>query len=236
VRRAMAVVGSDGREMGKVAAVEVDPGSQAVEYIVLGRLCPLLSYRLAPASLVAGVDGEIVQLQIPGRDVEGLPPRAGDAPYAQPTQGEVQMNAQMTVKAESREARVSPRIWFQIGAIAIAASIAAVLLVQALAIARWPEIALFKPLESYARSALFVLVPGAAATALFAWLAARVQRPVATFVGIAAMVLLVSIIPDYVLPVPHKTFLASSVTAFLHVAAGVITAGVLVLGYRRAAQ
>jgi hypothetical protein len=46
-------------------------------------------------------------------------------------------------------------------------------------------------------------------------------------------VLLISIIPDYVLPVPNKTLLASSVTAFLHVVAALITVVMLVSGYQR---
>ena len=45
--------------------------------------------------------------------------------------------------------------------------------------------------------------------------------------------LLLSIIPDYLLPVEYKTFLASSVTAFLHVVASLVIVGVLVSGYRR---
>jgi hypothetical protein len=46
-------------------------------------------------------------------------------------------------------------------------------------------------------------------------------------------VLLLSIIPDYILPVPDKTLLASTITAFLHVVAGVAIVGVLLAGYRR---
>jgi hypothetical protein len=49
-------------------------------------------------------------------------------------------------------------------------------------------------------------------------------------------VLILSIIPDYLLPVEHKTLLASSVTAFLHVVAAVVTVSVLVTGYRRQAS
>jgi hypothetical protein len=119
------------------------------------------------------------------------------------------------------------------GAIAAVASVAAVLLVQAVATALWPEIALFKPLDSYARTVLFTLVPAVAATALFAWLARRSKKPIQRFVQISAVVLVLSIIPDFLLPVEHKTFLASSVTAFMHVVAAAVIVAVLVISYRR---
>jgi hypothetical protein len=126
--------------------------------------------------------------------------------------------------------------WALLGLVAAVASVIAVLLVQALAIAIWPDIALFKPLDSYARAALFTLIPALGATALFAWLTSRKPHPERTFIKIAAVVLILSIIPDYLLPVEHKTLLASSVTAFLHVVAAVVTVSVLVTGYRRQAS
>jgi hypothetical protein len=120
-----------------------------------------------------------------------------------------------------------------LGALAAALAVVAVLAVQALAVAFWPEVALFKPLDSFARSALFTAVPAFLATGLFAWLAARRPDPEGAFVGIAAVVLLVSFIPDYLLPVPDKTFLASTVAAVLHVVAAAVIVSVLVAGYRR---
>ncbi len=123
--------------------------------------------------------------------------------------------------------------WLVLGALAATVATAAVLIVLAIAIALWPDVALFKPLDSYARAALFTIIPAFAATGLLAWLAARRADPVRAFVGIAAAVLLLSFIPDYLLPVPDKTFLASSVAAFLHVVAAAAIVGVLVGGYRR---
>jgi hypothetical protein len=133
----------------------------------------------------------------------------------------------------SPAAPIDLKAWVRIGLAAAALSIVAVLIAQALAMAVWPDIALFKPLDSYARSAVFVLVPAIGATAVFAWLVNRATQPVSKFVTISVVVLLVSIVPDYVLPVPNKTVLASSVTAFLHVVAGVITVATLVFGYQR---
>ena len=123
--------------------------------------------------------------------------------------------------------------WLVLGALAAAVATAAVLIVLALAIAIWPDIALFKPLDSYARAALFTIIPAFAATGLLAWLSGRRADPVRAFVRIAAVVLLLSFIPDYLLPVPDKTLLASTVAAFLHVIAAATIAGVLVGGYRR---
>jgi hypothetical protein len=130
-------------------------------------------------------------------------------------------------------AQIETKAWAQLGLGAAVASIAAVLLVQALAIAYWPEIALFKPLDSYARSALFVLVPAVGATAVFAWLVGRREQPVRDFIMLSAIILLVSIIPDYALPDANKTLLASTVTAFLHVVAGIITVTLLTIGHQR---
>ncbi len=126
--------------------------------------------------------------------------------------------------------------WFSTGLVAAVTSVLAVLIIQVMALAIWPEIALFKPLDSYARSAVFTLVPAIGATALFAWLVAHKPQPVQLFIKIAAAVLIISIIPDYLIPVPNKTFLASTVTAVLHVGAAIVTVFVLVTSYRRLAN
>ena len=125
------------------------------------------------------------------------------------------------------------RQWLTLGLAAALGSVAAVLAAQAIALTIWPALALFKPLESYARSALFTLIPALGATAVFAWLATRKDDPASSFKKIAAVVLLLSFIPDYVLPVAHRTLLASSVAAFLHVVAAAVTVSVIVNGYRR---
>lgn len=123
--------------------------------------------------------------------------------------------------------------WIAIGAVAAVLSAAAVLAVQWIALAIWPDAALFKPLESYARSALFTIVPALGATALFAWLATRQPNPAGAFIRIAIVVLLLSFIPDYLLPVPFRTFLTSSIAAFMHVVAAIVIVAVLVAGYLR---
>lgn len=130
-------------------------------------------------------------------------------------------------------ARVQWNEWAKIGSLAALPAVAAVLVVQAVALAVFPEIALFKPLDSYARTALFVLVPAIAATAIFAWLASRKERPVSKFIILSIVVLLISFIPDFVLPDANRTLLASGVAAFMHLVAGVIIVPLLVLGYRR---
>jgi hypothetical protein len=132
-----------------------------------------------------------------------------------------------------RAAQLDRANWMKLGLVAAAASVAAVLIVEALAIALWPEITRFQPLDSYLRAAIFTLVPALGATSLFAWLVARRSQPVRTFITIAAVVLLLSFIPDYLLPLPGKTLLASTVAAALHVVAAIVMAGVLIIGYRQ---
>lgn len=122
--------------------------------------------------------------------------------------------------------------WAKIGLKAALASIAAVLAVQAIALAIWPDIAAFGPLDSYPRSALFTLVPVIVATGLFAWLVKTRGKPVSTFIKISVVTLVLSFIPDYAIPHPSKTFLASSVTAFMHLIAGIVTVVMLLTSYR----
>lgn len=138
----------------------------------------------------------------------------------------------MVVSNNSSSVSLDRNRWIRLGALAVVASVIAVLIVQAIAITIWPEIALFKPLDNYLRSALFTAVPAIIATALFAWLARR-PHPERTFIRIAVVVLLLSVIPDYLLPIAHKTMLASTASAFLHVVAALVTVGVLVSGYRQ---
>ncbi|RIK55894.1 MAG: hypothetical protein DCC57_04415 [Chloroflexi bacterium] len=130
----------------------------------------------------------------------------------------------------------SLRQWLILGVSAAAAAIVGVLIAQAAALAIWPEAALFRPLESYARSALFTLVPALIATGLLAWLARRTANPTAVFVRIAVVALLLSFIPDYLVPVPNRTLLASTIAAMLHVVAAAIIVPILVRGYRRMAE
>jgi hypothetical protein len=142
------------------------------------------------------------------------------------------MASQISVHPQ-RAAHLDPSMWMKLGLVAATASIAAVLIVEALAIALWPEITRFQPLDSYLRAAIFTLVPALGAMSLFAWLVARRSQPVRIFLTIAAIVLLLSFIPDYLLPLPGKTLLASTVAAALHVVAAIVIAGVLIIGYRR---
>jgi hypothetical protein len=123
--------------------------------------------------------------------------------------------------------------WVKLGLIAAVVSAVATVIVQAIAIAIWPEIALFEPLGSYIRVVIFTVIPVAIATVLFAWLVNHTAQPVKTFIIISVVVLIISFIPDYIVPLPHKTFLASTVTAFLHVVVAVCTVPILVMGYQK---
>lgn len=142
----------------------------------------------------------------------------------------------MTTITTRTENQLNKNHWIKIGLGTAVASVLTVLIVQVLAIAIWPDIALFKPLDSYPRTAVFTAVPVIGATVLMAWLATRKADPIKTFTRIALVVLILSIIPDYILPVSDKTFFASTVTAFMHLVAGAVTVTGLVTGYRRQAD
>lgn len=109
--------------------------------------------------------------------------------------------------------------------------------VPILAIARsiWPDIVLFGPTSSYLRLVPFIMVPLAAATAAFAKITSCSATPQRTFLILAGIVLLLSFVPDYILPVAGRTFVASSVAAFLHIVVAIVTVSVLLIGYRRSA-
>lgn len=140
-----------------------------------------------------------------------------------------------TRPASARTRPPTTRAWVGWGLTAGLLASAAVVAVQAAAVAAWPEIARFDPLGNYARTVLFTLVPTAIATAVFAWIARRAARPDRAFLILSAVVLIVSFVPDYVLPLPGRTILASSVAALLHVVAAVVVVGVLITGRRRSA-
>lgn len=145
----------------------------------------------------------------------------------------------MTAQTANKRLEVSKPVavtraqWLKIGLAAALVAIVLVVLAQMVALAIWPETAAFRPLNNYPRTILFTLIPAVVATALFAW-QARSGDPTAKFIKIAAFVLLISFIPDYTLPVPNRTFLASSIAAFLHIVAGLAITGMLITGYHRA--
>jgi Family of unknown function (DUF6069) len=142
----------------------------------------------------------------------------------------------MTVQSSSRvRAAHQPTLqqWLVLGLGAALAATVGVLIVRAAALAVWPEAALFQPLDSVARAAIFTLVPALVATGLLAWLARHSAKPVRTFLWISLVVLVLSFIPDYILPVPNRDFIASTIAAFLHVVAAAIIVPILVFGYQR---
>lgn len=139
----------------------------------------------------------------------------------------------MSLIVENRSASLSYYNWLNLGLVAIILSVPMVLFVQAIALVVWPDIKSFDPLNSLMRSALFTAVPVAGATLVFAFLAGRMAEPGKLFTKIALAVLVVSLIPDYLLPLANKTLLASSVAAFLHVIAALISIVVLQQGYKQ---
>lgn len=123
-------------------------------------------------------------------------------------------------------------IWLRVGIKAALFSIVSVVLVQALLLTIWPEIALFLPLSSYLKSGLFTLVPVLGASGVFDWITRHQARPVKKFIVLSIGLLLLSFIPDYSLPVEHKTLLASSAAALLHIVAAGMIVTTIVTSYR----
>jgi len=141
------------------------------------------------------------------------------------------MGTQTMIKSEAKTGLLWID-WLKIGLKTGLYSIIAVLIVQFIALSIWPEARAFKPLDSYPRSALFTLVPALGATAVFAWLVRRQAQPVKTFVLLSVALLLLSFIPDFALPLEGKTLLGSSIAAFMHLIAGIVTITTIVTGYR----
>lgn len=142
----------------------------------------------------------------------------------------------MTVMEKKSKKTLALTEWITLGLVAGVLAAAAVVAAMALALAIWPDAASFRPLQSYPRAAVFAFVPALVATALFAWLAARRGRTVPAFLRIAVVVLLLSFIPDFILPVPSRTLLTSAISSFLHVIAAIVIVYVLVTTYRRRAE
>ena len=145
----------------------------------------------------------------------------------------------MTTRMNSgvqRSASLTTHRWLMIGLQAAAGAILAVLLTQAAILALWPELAAFKPLDSYARSAVFTFVPVMGATAVFYWLVKTQSQPAVKFLWVAFGFLLLSFIPDYLLPIPSRTLAGSTAAAFLHVVAGLVTVPLILAGYTRSVK
>lgn len=72
VRRCMAVLSCNGRELGMVAAVLLDPKTQEVTAVLLGRLPVTAEYRLIPINLIEYVSEDVVHLHITAESVAEL--------------------------------------------------------------------------------------------------------------------------------------------------------------------
>ncbi len=72
VRRCMAVFSRDGRELGMVAAVCLDPKTQDVDTVLLGRLPVTADYRQIPVDLIDHVSEDAVHLRITAESAQEL--------------------------------------------------------------------------------------------------------------------------------------------------------------------
>ena len=138
-----------------------------------------------------------------------------------------------TVVGTGGRAKLARVDWLKTGLKAALLSVAAVLLVQVVALTLRPELVQFQPLDSYPRTVVFTAIPALAATAVFAGLAKRGGDPIARFLAIASIVLLLSFIPDFALPLAGKTLPGSIVAAGMHAVAGIVTVATIVFSYRK---
>lgn len=141
--------------------------------------------------------------------------------------------ATRTISETQKPADLTTTGWVRIGLQSAMVAILAVLVTQAVILAMWPGLTAFKPLDNFARTALFTFIPAMTATAVFAWLVKRQAQPQVKFLWISAGVLLLSFIPDYLLPFPNRTLGASTAAATLHLVAGIATVALILAGYAR---
>jgi len=78
VRRCMAVLSCDGREVGMVAAVCLDPDTQDVAAVLLGRLPVTADYRMIPIAFIDHISENAVHLRITAESVEELTQHEAD--------------------------------------------------------------------------------------------------------------------------------------------------------------
>lgn len=69
VRRGMTVLCAEGIEVGKVAAVAVDPGGQHAPCLILGHLPEKERYHALPVSWVGRAEGDVIFLKVCFEDI-----------------------------------------------------------------------------------------------------------------------------------------------------------------------
>ena len=72
VRRCMTVRSCDGCKLGMVAAVCLDPDTQDVAAVLLGRLPMTADYRMIPITLIDHINEDAVHLRITAESVEEM--------------------------------------------------------------------------------------------------------------------------------------------------------------------
>ena len=72
VRRCMTIRSCDGRELGMVAAVCLDPDTQDVAAVLLGRLPVTADYSMIPITLIDHISEDAVHLRITAGSLEEM--------------------------------------------------------------------------------------------------------------------------------------------------------------------
>ena len=129
----------------------------------------------------------------------------------------------------TKNGRIDLRLWW-VGLLAIIASVAANVLVRLLAVATLDISPNFEPLISYGTVISLTAFGVLGAVIVFALLARFARRPILMFKRIAAVALVLSLVPDVLLlvaSVPGATAVSVGVLIVMHVVAWTISVGTL---------
>jgi len=129
----------------------------------------------------------------------------------------------------TKNGRIDLRLWL-VGLLAIIASVAANVLVRLLAVVTLDISPDFEPLSSYGTIISLTAFGVLGAVIVFALLVRFVRRPVLMFKRIAAVALVLSLVPDVLLlvaSVPGATAVSVGVLMVMHVVAWTISVGTL---------
>jgi hypothetical protein len=128
-----------------------------------------------------------------------------------------------------KNGRIGLRLWW-VGVLAIIASVAANVLVRLFAVAVLDISPAFEPLSGYGDVISLTAFGVLGAVIVFALLARFARRPILMFKRIAAVALVLSLVPDLLLlvaSVPGATAVSVGVLMLMHVVAWAISVGML---------
>jgi hypothetical protein len=134
------------------------------------------------------------------------------------------MSSSTTAPAQLEQIRIS-RLWW-VGPLAVVATVAANLIVRLAALALFDIRPNFPPLSNAGPTVAFTIIGTSGAVIVFAIISRFARRPVRLFRIIAAIVLLISFLPD-VRMLPFESAAAVGTLMLMHVVAAAVSVGML---------